>query len=155
MLTLEILVCSRCEYEAREIWKSDRVDTSVDVRIEHWNMGFRQRPRIHSRSPAAHSHVWTVLRKKFLITSPTTLLGTRKFLPKFQFSCVYKFDNFRNAHVLQRVVRDLSACLSGQCYPSHKKCDGIRDCDDGTDEGDCFQIQLNEDKDLFEFLSLS
>ncbi|GIY90987.1 hypothetical protein CDAR_123091 [Caerostris darwini] len=46
---------------------------------------------------------------------------------------------------------DLSACLSGQCYPSHKKCDGVRDCDDGTDEGDCFQIQLNEDKDLFEF----
>ncbi|XP_035214873.1 CD109 antigen-like isoform X2 [Stegodyphus dumicola] len=46
---------------------------------------------------------------------------------------------------------DLSSCLSGQCYPTHKKCDGIRDCDDGTDEGSCFQNQLSEDKDLFEF----
>ncbi|GFT53743.1 CD109 antigen [Nephila pilipes] len=46
---------------------------------------------------------------------------------------------------------DLSPCLSGQCYPTHKKCDGVNDCDDGTDEGSCFQIQLNEDKDLFEF----
>ncbi|XP_015919307.1 CD109 antigen [Parasteatoda tepidariorum] len=46
---------------------------------------------------------------------------------------------------------DLSSCKSGQCYPTNKKCDGIRDCEDGTDEGSCFQMQLNEDKDLFEF----
>lgn len=28
-------------------------------------------------------------------------------------------------------------CLSGRCYPFFKKCDGIRDCDDGTDEAGC------------------
>lgn len=28
-------------------------------------------------------------------------------------------------------------CLTGTCYPLNKKCDGIRDCDDGTDEAGC------------------
>ncbi|GFQ90018.1 pregnancy zone protein, partial [Trichonephila clavata] len=58
---------------------------------------------------------------------------------------ISEMPNFCNASF------DLSPCLSGQCYPTHKKCDGVRDCDDGTDEGSCFQLQLNEDKDLFEF----
>ncbi|XP_055943633.1 CD109 antigen-like [Argiope bruennichi] len=58
---------------------------------------------------------------------------------------ISEMPNFCNAS------HDLSSCLSGQCYPTHKRCDGVRDCDDGTDEGSCFQIQLNEDKDLFDF----
>lgn len=28
-------------------------------------------------------------------------------------------------------------CLSGRCYPMAKRCDGLRDCDDGTDESGC------------------
>lgn len=28
-------------------------------------------------------------------------------------------------------------CLDGQCYPFFKKCDGQRDCQDGTDEAGC------------------
>lgn len=34
-------------------------------------------------------------------------------------------------------------CLSGRCYPLAKKCDGLRDCDDGTDESGCKMICLN------------
>lgn len=45
----------------------------------------------------------------------------------------------------------LSTCASGQCYPTHLKCDGEKDCDDGSDEGSCFEAQIEQDKDLFEF----
>lgn len=34
-------------------------------------------------------------------------------------------------------------CLTGRCYLLSKKCDGIRDCDDGTDEAGCEFFNLN------------
>ena len=31
----------------------------------------------------------------------------------------------------------LSECLNGRCYRIEKKCDGVLDCEDGTDETNC------------------
>ncbi|XP_023724230.1 CD109 antigen [Cryptotermes secundus] len=35
------------------------------------------------------------------------------------------------------VTQGLQECLDGRCYRSNKKCDGIFDCEDGTDEANC------------------
>ncbi|XP_064467422.1 CD109 antigen-like [Ornithodoros turicata] len=42
------------------------------------------------------------------------------------------------------------ACVSGQCYPKSAKCNGYKDCDDGTDEGSCEEDELM-DKSLLNF----
>lgn len=35
------------------------------------------------------------------------------------------------------VSHGLQECLDGRCYRINKKCDGILDCEDGTDEANC------------------
>ena len=35
------------------------------------------------------------------------------------------------------VTQGLQECLDGRCYRINKKCDGILDCEDGTDEANC------------------
>ncbi|XP_054721683.1 CD109 antigen-like [Uloborus diversus] len=87
------------------------------------------------------------------ITYYTTHNIARDTKNSFEFSNLVAFTNLviSSMPTFCNASSNLGSCLSGQCYPAHKKCDGVRDCDDGTDEGSCFQIQLNEDKDLFEF----
>ena len=35
------------------------------------------------------------------------------------------------------VTQGFQECLDGRCYRINKKCDGILDCEDGTDEANC------------------
>lgn len=37
-----------------------------------------------------------------------------------------------------------SLCRNGDCYPNDKKCDGYKDCSDGTDEAECESKAENE-----------
>ena len=38
------------------------------------------------------------------------------------------------------------ACASGQCISIGKRCNGDRDCLDGTDEMDCHPVECNQGK---------
>lgn len=35
------------------------------------------------------------------------------------------------------LTQGLAECLNGRCYQIYRKCDGVFDCEDGTDEAGC------------------
>jgi hypothetical protein len=39
------------------------------------------------------------------------------------------------------LTQGLQECLDGRCYRINKKCDGVLDCEDGTDEANCKHVE--------------
>lgn len=58
---------------------------------------------------------------------------------RFRFAGLVVFSDVEVSRrpIYCNLTAGLGECLSGDCYPIARKCDGIFDCSDGTDETAC------------------
>ncbi|XP_067144276.1 CD109 antigen-like [Centruroides vittatus] len=62
----------------------------------------------------------------------------------FSFSSLVVFTNLNVGSHPRACLQTDGLCRNGDCYPSDRKCDGYKDCSDGSDETGCETADENE-----------
>ena len=86
-----------------------------------------------------------VFTNMFMTSTVNECLARKNFTMSSQDYDTYSTETDPNAAPREIFLPCLT---SSSCYPSHKRCDRIYDCPDGSDESYCFDEQKSSDEDI-------